>query len=330
MRRLVRLAFGCAALISLAGAARAADKVTYVLDWLPSGEETFLYIAVKEGLFAREGLDVTIRIGKGSADVIKQLGTGVAEFGSGGIGALMAARAQGPVPVSAILSIFNKQPDMIIAIKGGPITSIKSLAGRRVGTATFTSSNALWPIIARANGLDPDSVTLIKADPGALAPMLATGSVDALIGWVTSAPEIEHVLEQAGKSGVVMPWAESGLEGYGLSLFASDTVIKNNPDLVARFTRAYEDGVVASIASCHKGAEDLQAIVPEMDVRVAEEQCKTTIPLIKNEISEKNGMGTFEPALLAKTWDWIAKSQNFALDKLDPKAIVQTSFAPKS
>jgi NitT/TauT family transport system substrate-binding protein len=62
-----------------------------------------------------------------------------------------------------------------------PIKTIKDLAGRSLATATFSSSNALWPVIARANGLDPDSVKLLKVDNNALGPMLASGRVDATI-----------------------------------------------------------------------------------------------------------------------------------------------------
>ncbi len=324
----------CAVLaLGLAPAVRAADHVTYVLDWLPSGEETFPYIAIREGLFAREGLDVTIQIGRGSTDVITKLATGAAQFGSGGIGALMQAAGQNQpagVPVKAVLSVFNTPPDAIFAIKGGPVTSIQSLKGMKVGTATFTSSNVLWPVVARAAGLDPASVTLVKTDPTALAPLLASGRVDAIINWVTSGPGIEAVVKQAGHEMVAYPWTAAGLSGYGLSLFASDKVIREQPGIVARFTRAYAAAVQKSIADCHAGAADLHAEVPDVEADTAEEECKTTIPLIRNAVSERDGFGTFTPALLRETWDWTAKSQDLKPDQIDAESVVNHSFMPHS
>ncbi len=316
------------------GHAAPPDHVTYVLDWFPSGEETFPYVATRQGIFAREGLDVTIQIGRGSSDAITKIATGSAQFGSGGIGALMTGaaehKASGGVPVRAVLSIFNTPPDAIFAIKGGPVTSLQSLKGLKVATATFTSSNTMWPVVARSAGLDPASVTLLKTDPGTLAPLLASGQVDAIINWVTSTPGIQSVVDQAHKQLLVLPWTDAGLSGYGLSLFASDAEIHDHPDVVARFTRAIAEAVQRSIADCHAAAADLHAMVPDADEATAEAECKTTIPLTKNAISAKDGFGTFAPALLKETWDWTAKAQGYPQDRIDPETLVDRSFVPHS
>ena len=310
------------------------DKVTYILDWFPSGEETFPYVALKEGLFAKEGLDVTIQTGRGSSDAIAKVATGAAQFGSGGIGALLTGAAEhkdsGGLPVKAILSVFNTPPDAIFTIDGGPIQSIADLKGHKVATASFTSSNAMWPLVARAAGLDPDSVTLLKVDPGTLAPLLATGQVDAIINWVTSTPGIQAAVTQAHKSLKILPWTAIGLRGYGLSLFASDAVIHDHPDLVTRFARAYEAGIRQSIADCHQAAADLHAIVPDADADTAEAECHTTIKLIRNPISEHDGYGTLSPDLLQETWDWTARAQGYRADLVDPETLVDRSFVPHS
>jgi NitT/TauT family transport system substrate-binding protein len=324
------------ALAALAPAAHAAplEHVTYVLDWFPSGEETFPYVAIRQGLFAREGLDVTIQIGRGSSDAITKIATGTAQFGSGGIGALMTAAAEhkdsGGIPVRAILSIFNTPPDAIFAIKGGPVTSIKSLKGLKLATATFTSSNTMWPVVAHAAGLDPASVTLLKTDPTTLAPLLASGQVDAIINWVTSTPGIQSVVSQAHKDLEILPWTDAGLTGYGLSLFASDKVIHDQPDLVARFTRAFSAAVQRSIADCHAAAADLHALVPDAEADTAEAECKTTVALIHNATSVHDGFGTFEPGLLKQTWDWTAQAQGYKADLIDPETLVDRSFVPHS
>jgi NitT/TauT family transport system substrate-binding protein len=317
-------------IVSLTSAeAFAADKVIYQLDWLPSGEETFPYVAQKEGYFAAANLDVEIRIGRGTTDVLAKMATGNAEFGSGGLGGLMMAAAQGPMPVKAVLSIFNKQPDAIFTYEGSGIHTIKDLEGRTVATATFTSSNALWPVIASLNGLDISKVNLVKTDPTATAAMVANGKADALINWVTSGGEIEAVLKEAGKKMIVLPWSQFGLDGYGLSIFASDAEIANHPDVVARFLAACEKGIQFSIANPEAAAKDLKAAVPIVDLEPAIVEVKTTIPVTKNEISDKYGMGTFNPALVQDTWKWIAKSQSYPLDKLDPEKVVNRSFVQR-
>jgi NitT/TauT family transport system substrate-binding protein len=329
MNRLLGLV--AVAAVALTGAkAFAADKVIYQLDWLPSGEETFPYVAQQEGYFAAAGLDVEIRIGRGTTDVLTKMSTGTAQFGSGGLGALMQAAAQNKVPVKAVLSIFNMQPDAIFTYEGSGIKSLKDLVGKTVATATFTSSNALWPVVAAMNGLDIAKVKLIKTDPTATAALVASGHADALINWVTSGGGIESVLKQAGKKMVVLPWSKFGLDGYGLSLFATDDEIARHPDVVARFVSACEKAIVFSLDHPEAAAKDLKALVPMIDVDSALVEVNTTIPVTRNEISAKYGMGTFNPELVKDTWKWIAKSQSYPLDKLAPESVIDRSFVPHS
>ncbi|HEY2526459.1 MAG TPA: ABC transporter substrate-binding protein [Xanthobacteraceae bacterium] len=302
------------ALTITSSGAFAADKVIYQLDWLASGEETFPYVAQKEGYFAAQNLEVEIRIGRGTTDVLAKMAKGKAEFGSGGLG-LMRAAAQGPMPVNAVLSIFNKQPDAIFTYEGSGIKTIKDLAGKTVTTATFTSSNALWPVIASINGVDLTKVKLIETDPTATAVMVATGKADALINWVTSGGEIEAVLKDAGKKTVVLPWSEFGLDGYGLSLFASNAEVANRPDIVARFVAACEKGIQFSIAHPETAAKDLKAAVPLVDLDAVIIEVKTTIAVTKNEISDKFGMGTFDPVLLRHTVRSGAAPPHLAVDR---------------
>jgi hypothetical protein len=76
--------------------------VKWVNDWLPGGDKAVVYVGVHAGLFAAEGLDVEILSGRGSADAITKVASGVGELTAAGIAALMQAKAQGTVPVRAI------------------------------------------------------------------------------------------------------------------------------------------------------------------------------------------------------------------------------------
>ena len=173
-RRYVR-GFLLAALLILNGKAWAADSVRYVLDWFPSGEETYAYVATQEGFFAHEGLDVKLSVSRGSSDAITRVAADTADFTGASIGALMAAAAENRVPVKALMSIYSKPPDATFTVKGSGIASIKDLAGRSVVTGIFTSSNEIWPVLAALNGIDPAKVSITKVDPNTIAALLAAG-----------------------------------------------------------------------------------------------------------------------------------------------------------
>src|SRR6202453_1678304 len=164
-QRVVVVLAGLALLICAHAPALAAEKVVFMIDWLPAGDKSVAYLGVQKGLFADEGLDVTIQSGRGSCDVVTKLGTGAADMGTGGLAALLQARAQTPVPVKAVMSIYTLQPDAIFTTEDSGISSLKDVSGKTVATATFSSSNVAWPLLLKANGIDAAKVDLLKADP---------------------------------------------------------------------------------------------------------------------------------------------------------------------
>jgi NitT/TauT family transport system substrate-binding protein len=329
MRRTLFAMAGLAMLLGAGGPAFAAEKVVFLIDWLPAGDKAVPYLGVQKGLFADEGLDVTIQSGRGSSDVVTNLGTGVADIGTGGLAALLQARAQSPVPVKAVMSIYTLQPDAIFTTEGSGISTLKDVAGKSIATATFSSSNVSWPLVLKANGIDPAKVDLLKADPGALAPMLAAGKVAGTINWVTVAPAFVKTLSETGKKLKVIAWSDYGFDGYGLSVFASEKILSQRPETVKKFMRAYVKATAMAIADPSAAAAALKAMVPEVDADVARAQFVASVPLMINDISKKDGTGAFDKALLAKTWKWTAEAQNMPLDKLDPETVVDRSFLPK-
>ncbi len=319
-------ALALAALAFAQSPAFAQEKVLFLNDWLPAGDKAPAYIAKVKGLFAAEGLEVTIQSGRGSSDVVTKLATGAADMGQGGISALLQAKAQSNVPVTAIYSIYTKQPDAIFTAEGSGISSLKDLPGKKIATATFSASNVSWPLVLQANGIDPAKVELLKVDPGALAPMLASGKVDGTISWVTTAPVFAGPLSEVNKKLVIIPWSTQGFVGYGLSLFASDKILKERPETVRKFVRAWVKATELANADPTVAGTSVKAIVPEVNAETGAKQWASAIPLIVNEISKKDGLGAFEPKLLATTWEWVAKAQNIPVSSFDPEKAVDRSF----
>ena len=317
-----------ATLMALSVPANAADKLLYMNDWLPGGDKAIPYYAQQRGFFSKEGLDVTIQSARGSSEAITKIGTGVADVGSGGLAALLQAKSETGVPVTAVLGVFTVQPDSIFTADGSGINTLKDVEGKKIATATFTSSNVIWPLVLSAVKVDPAKVTLLKVDPSALAPMLASGQVDATINWSTASPPFAKALGSSGKTLKILPWSAAGFEGYGYSVFVGDKIIKEKPDVVKRFLRAYVAAAKAALADPKDVAKAMKAVFPEMDEALVEQQFMTIVPLIMNDITKAEGFGTLDKARLAKTWEWTAKAQNMPLDKIDPEKVIDRSFIP--
>ncbi|GAB6389280.1 ABC transporter substrate-binding protein [Stutzerimonas marianensis] len=315
-----------ALLALLSQSALAADKVRWLNDWLPAGDKAAIYLGVEQGLFAAEGIEVEIASARGGSDVVTKLATASADFGSAGLASVLQAKAQGDVPVVAVAPIYNKQPDAFFTTEGSGIEGFKDIVDKTVATPTFSASNVVWPLLLERNGIAADSVKLLKLDPGALAPMLATGKVDATINWIPVAPGFERALGEANKTLKILPWSEYGFEGYGLSLVASQRFLQSNPDLAKRFVKAYLQANANAIADPAAAAAALKKRVPEVDQQQAEEQFAASVALMQNEISEAEGKG-FDAKRLATTWDWVARAQGLAPDSLDPASAIDSRFA---
>ena len=309
--------------------AMAADKVNFMNGWLPGGDYGVPYYAVQKGFFAAEGLDVTVMPSRGSSDVLTKIATGVADVGLAGLAALLQAKAESDLPVEALAAIYPEQPDSIFTTEGSGIKTLKDLEGKKVATATFTSSNVVWPLLLEKNGIDQSKITLQKVDPSALPAMLATGQVAATINWTTAAPGFDVALKDANKKLVMIRWTDYGFEGYGLSLVASDKMIKERPDVLHKVVKVYLKTLVLANKDPEGVAAALKAMVPEIDMKVAEAQFRSTIPLVDNATTRAEGIGTITGKRLAATWEWTAKSQNISMDKIKPESAIDRSFMPK-
>ncbi|AJE48792.1 ABC transporter substrate-binding protein [Celeribacter indicus] len=314
------------ATILLSPAASQAEDVTVQIDWLPAGDKAFVYAALYQGYFEEEGLDVTIVSGRGSSDALTKLATGSADFATGDISALFSAAAEQDIPVKAIYSIFTKQPSATVVLAESGIESIADLKGKTNAFAALSGSQAVFDHVLAKNGISRDDIELRQAEPAVLAPLLSSGQVDAIGAWVTTAPLALALLQENGKEGRVLPWADFGLEGYGLSLYTSDRMIAENPEVVSSFVRAFGKGVEFSIQHPEETIDALIASAPEIDREIALAQLEAAIPLMSNEISDADGMGALRSERLKAGWEVVAASQGYDREVIDPDELVDPSF----
>lgn len=308
--------------------ANAADKVTYQLDWLPGGDKAPIYVCIQQGFCEEAGIDVTISQGRGSSEAITKMATGVSDIGSAGLGALMAAKVNEDVPVTAVMSLFNKGPHAFYTLKGNGIASLGDVKGKKIATSPFTSSNVYLPLVLSDNGMSEDDIVLTKADPGALGPMLMTGSADAIIAWLTDVSRYEGQAAEAGKEVVYLPWSDAGLMLYSASIVASDKFLSERPDVAKRFLGAFLKSVEFAKENPAEAAKSVSAMVPELDAENVQGSLEDALVLVFNDVTEQDGLGAFEADRLAATWSRVAESQGLDPAALDPESIVNRSFLP--
>ena len=100
------------ALIALAACATpvaAQTKLDFILNWVPGGDHAPYYYANKMGWYAKEGLQVNLEPGKGSALSVQKVGAGANPIGLADMGNVLVGRGKGAEMV-AVFNVYANSP----------------------------------------------------------------------------------------------------------------------------------------------------------------------------------------------------------------------------
>ncbi|MDR3474887.1 MAG: ABC transporter substrate-binding protein [Devosia sp.] len=228
-----------AAVFGFVGMAQAADDVQLQLDWTPGGISSAWYLGIQNGCFTKEGINLTVVRGYGAADAVTKVATGVAKFSITDLGTIISAVATSKAPVKAIMPVVSISPMGIAVLDDSPIKTLKDLEGHSIGSSVGNAAMTFLPIGMQIVGGDMSKVKAVTADGSALNGLLLSGQIDSLASYVTSTVILQSIAEQAGKKVRSIGYGDA-LDIYNASVFTSDAIIKDNPDLVARFVKGAE------------------------------------------------------------------------------------------
>jgi NitT/TauT family transport system substrate-binding protein len=232
-RLLACLALTIACLLPPAARAAPPDHVSFGLDWKAEAEYGGYYQAVATGIYARHGLDVTIREGGPQLNQTQLLLAGRLDFNLGGGRALDFVRQD--LPLVAIAAIFQKDPAVIIAHPGQGNDSFEALRGKPIMIGADTRVG-WWRFLAAKFGYSDSQIRTYTFN---LAPFLADkGAIQQ--GYLGSEPF--SIQQATGEKPVVLLVADAGWLSYANLITTSRKLVDTNPDLVQRFIDASIEG----------------------------------------------------------------------------------------
>ncbi len=222
-------------LLIAAAPAQAADHVSFGLDWLAEAEYGGYYQAVAEGIYAKHGLDVTIRQGGPQVNQAALLMGGRLDFIISGNSFLALNFVRENLPFVAVAAVFQKDPSIIIAHPGMGNDSFIALKGEPIMIGADTRIG-WWNFVKEKFGYTDDQ---IRPYAFSLAPFLADKKAIQQ-GYLGSEPYL--VRQQGGFDPVVLLLSDAGFSGYASLIATSQALVKSNPDLVQRFIDATAEG----------------------------------------------------------------------------------------
>jgi NitT/TauT family transport system substrate-binding protein len=209
-------------------------KLTFQSNWRAQAEHGGYYQAVAAGIYAKHGLDVTVKPGGPQINNPQLLVAGAIDFSMGSDSFNGLNFVKNGIPLVVVASIFQKDPRVLIAHPGQGHDSLAALKGKPILIAS-ASRNNYWQFLRAKYGYTDDQIRPYTFN---MAPFLADKSTIQQ-GFLTSEP---LKAQQAGIKPVVHLLADNGYVSYATTLETREQLVKEKPDVVQRFVNATIEG----------------------------------------------------------------------------------------
>ncbi len=242
-----KLVLAALAGVSLGASPAAAQKLTFTLNWVAGGDHAPYFYAQKMGWYKDAGLDVDFETGRGSAASAQKVGAGTSQLGLSDMAGVLLFRGKG-ADLVGLMNVYANSPQGLYWLKSSGITGIKDLAGKKIGNPAGDGARTMFPALAKANGLDPNSVTWVNIDANAKLSALKARTVDA----TTSFFNLHHVFaRELGDDMGFVAWKDAGINLYGNSIIANGAWLAANRDKAEKLVKITQK----AFAECAKTPE---------------------------------------------------------------------------
>lgn len=220
------------------------------------------YVAIEEGYFAEEGLDLTLVTGFGADKTMTAVISGEADIGFMGAEASVYAYQEGATdPVVNFAQLTQRAGNFLVAREEMPDFKWEDLKGEKVlGGRKGGMPEMVFEYILKKNGMDPQKDLTIdqSIDFGSTA---AAFTGDDSAAYTVEFEPSATILEKEGAGYVVASLGEaSGYVPY-TSYSAKASYMKENPEIIQKFTDALQKGM--DYVQSHTPEEIAEVIAPQ-------------------------------------------------------------------
>ena len=219
------------------------------------------YVAIEEGYFTEEGLDLTLVTGFGADKVLTALISGEADIGFMGAEASIYAYQEGATdPAVNFAQLTQRAGNFLVAREKMPDFKWEDLKGKKVlGGRAGGMPQMVFEYILKKHGIDPKTDLTIDQSIsfGLIAAAFTSGDADYTVEFEPFATTLE--MENCGTV-VASLGRDSGYVPY-TSYSAKTSYMEKNPDIMQKFTDALQKGM--DYVQSHTPEEIAEVIEPQ-------------------------------------------------------------------
>jgi NitT/TauT family transport system substrate-binding protein len=309
----------CICLCSFVVAAHA-EPFTFLTSWYAQTEHGGYYEAKALGLYEKDGLDVTIRMGGPQINGTQLLLAGEADAYSG-FDFQTLSGVERKLPLVAVGASF--QHDIQGMMTHTDVAGLADLKGRTILMAT-SARTSWWPWFAQRFGASDDQA---KPYTASVAPFLA----DPMVAQQAYPFAEPFAVEQAHVPYHFFLFADAGYPPYGGSIVTTQGALARHPDVLKRFLHATMLGWRAYLADPAPG----NALIKADNPRISDAQLEFGIAglrklgIVDGGDARESGIGTMTAArwlaihdymvgagLLNASTDWHAAYTTELIDQI--------------
>ena len=311
--------------LALAGASfasHAADKVVFATNWKAQAAHGGFYQAVADGTYAKYGLEVEIRQGGPQVNSRPLLPAGRVDFLMSGNLLDTFDNVKNGVPVTIVASMFQKDPQALIAHPGA-VARFEDLAKLPVAYVAKDAQFTWWQWLKADYGFRDESLRPYNYN---VAPFLADKR-SLQQGYAVEEPIT--IAKQGGFKPAVFLLADHGYSTYSTTIEARIDTVRNKPDLVKRFVEASIVGWTNYLYGDRKAADALiVADNPEMTAELIAQslQLMKDMGIVDSGDAQTLGIGAMKPERIKDFYDKMVRAGLYKAGDVDLSKVATTQF----
>lgn len=298
----------------------AQERFVFLTNWFAQAEHGGFYQALATGLYRREGLDVTIRMGGPQVNIMQLLAAGQADCVMGFDIQTFKGWEQG-IEAVTVAAAFQKDALVLIA-HPGVVDRLEDLKGRTL-LVSAAAHTTYWPWLKSRYGLSDAQTRPYTFN---LQPFLADRNA-VQQGYLSSEPYA--IEKEAGFKPGVFLLSDHGWPPYSTTIVCLAKTLRERPKAVAGFVKASMEGWKSYLKDDPSAAN---ALIKKDNPNMTDDRIAVGIRLLADSgmvfggDAAKLGVGIITDARMKATYDMLVATKMLDPAKVDLRKTYTTEF----